>query len=91
MLDNQPTKHTLNSATQGSEYMALSVFMSNPGWGDGLEGEILSKLYVYVPAGSKKLNFLYTNFSHHHLPISIPFLKEKHPILLKLSIFTIIC
>ena len=35
----------------------------------------------------QKLDFLYTNFSHKYPPISIPFLKQKHPILLKLGVF----
>ena len=50
-------------------------------WGKGqispLEGVLLPKLYVDVPAKPQKLDFLYTNFSHNYPPISIPFLKES--------------
>ena len=35
----------------------------------------------------QKLDFLYTNFWPNFPPISLPFLKEKHPILIKLSAF----
>ena len=53
------------------------------------EGVLSSKLYVDVPTGPRKLNFLYrpTNFLHNHPPISIPFSKERHPLLLKLGAF----
>ena len=35
----------------------------------------------------RKSDFLYTNFLPNFPPISIPFLKEKHPILTKLDAF----
>ena len=38
--------------------------------------------YVHDPARPEKLGFLYTTFSHYYPPISIPFSKDKHPILL---------
>ena len=47
-------------------------------------------LYPSVIVGlpqETQFDFLYTNFSHNYPPISIPFLKEKHPILLKLGAF----
>ena len=44
------------------------------------------KLYEDVPAGPWKFDFLYTNFSHNYPPISIPFSKEKHPILFKFKL-----
>ena len=48
--------------------------------------------HVYVPAGPRKSNFLYTNFLPNFPPISIPFLKEKIPILTKLAAFyNLIC
>ena len=40
-----------------------------------------------VPAGPRKSDFLYTNFLTNFPPISIPFLKERHPILTKLGAF----
>ena len=59
----------------------ISVRLQNP------EGVLSPKLYVDVPATPGKFDFLYTNFSHNYPPISVPFLKENHPILLKLSAF----
>ena len=53
---------------------------SHPG-----EGYFSPKLYVDVPAGPRKSDFLYTTFMPNFSPISIPFLKEKHPILTKLG------
>ena len=51
-------------------------------------GGVLSpKSYVDVPAGHRKSNYLYSNFLPNFPPISIPFLKEKHPILIKLGAF----
>ena len=51
-------------------------------------GGLLSpKSYVDVPAGPRKSDFLYTIFLPNFPPISIPFLKEKHPILTKLGAF----
>ena len=50
-------------------------------------GVLSSKLYGDVPAGSRKSDYLYTNFLPNFPPISIPFLKEKHPILIKLGAF----
>ena len=51
-------------------------------------GGVLSpKSYVDVPAGPQKSDYLYTNFWPNFPPISIPFLKEKHPILIKLGAF----
>ena len=52
-----------------------------------LRGVLSPKLNGDVPAGRRKLDFLYTNFLHNYSLISIPFLKEKHPILLKLGAF----
>ena len=40
-----------------------------------------------MPAGPRKSDYLYTNFLPNFPPISIPFSKEKHPILIKLGIF----
>ena len=40
-----------------------------------------------VPAGPRKSDYLYTNFLPNFPPISIPFSKEKHPILIKLGAF----
>ena len=51
------------------------------------EGVLSTKLFVDVPARPWKFDFLYTNFLHNYPPISISFLKEKHPILLKLGAF----
>ena len=51
-------------------------------------GGVLSpKSYVDVPAGPRKSDYLYTNFLPNFPPISIPFSKEKHPILIKLGAF----
>ena len=51
-------------------------------------GGVLSpKSYVDVPAGPRKSDYLYTNFLPNFPPISIQFLKEKHPILIKLGAF----
>ena len=50
-------------------------------------GLLSPKLYMDVPAGRQKSDFLYTNFVPNFPPISIPFLKEKHPILTKLGAF----
>ena len=51
-------------------------------------GGLLSpKSYVDVPAGSRKSGYLYTNSLSNFPPISIPFPKEKHPILTKLGAF----
>ena len=51
-------------------------------------GGVLSpKLYVDVPAGPRKSDYLYTNFLPNFPPISIPFSKEKHPIWIKLGAF----
>ena len=51
-------------------------------------GGVLSpNLYVDVPAGPRKSDFLYTHFLPNFPPISIPFSKEKHPILTKLDAF----
>ena len=55
-------------------------------------GGLLSlKSYVDVPARPRKSDYLYTNILPNFLPMSIPFLKEKHPIFDKLGAFTIIC
>ena len=56
-------------------------YISPPG------GLLSPKSYVDVPAGTQKSDFLYTNFLPNFPPISIPFLKEKHPILTKLGAF----
>ena len=54
----------------------------------GSGGGVLSPIsYVDVPAGPRKSDYLYTNFMPNFPPISIPFLKEKHPILIKLGAF----
>ena len=51
-------------------------------------GGVLSpKSYVDVPAGPRKSDYLYSNFLPNFPPISIPFSKEKHPILIKLGAF----
>ena len=51
-------------------------------------GGVLSpKLYVDVPAGPRKSDYLYTNFLPNFPPISIPFSKEKHSIWIKLGAF----
>ena len=51
-------------------------------------GGLLSpKPYVDVPARRWKSDFLYTNFLPNFPPISVPFLKEKHPILNTLGAF----
>ena len=51
-------------------------------------GGVLSpKSYVDVPAGLRKSDYLYTNFLPNFPPISIPFLKENHPIWIKLGVF----
>ena len=53
-----------------------------------IPGRLLSpKSYVDVPAGHRKSDYLYTNFLPNFTPINIPFLKEKHPILIKLGAF----
>ena len=54
-------------------------------------GDLSPKSYVDVPAGPRKSDYLYINFLPNFPPISIPFLKEKHPIWIKLGAFTIIC
>ena len=57
------------------------IYNESPEW-------VLSpKLYVDVPAGPWKFGFLHINFLHNYPPISIPFSKEKHPILFKLGAF----
>ena len=50
-------------------------------------GLLWPKLYMDVPARPRKSDFLYTNFLPNFPPISIPFSKEKHPILTKLGAF----
>ena len=50
-------------------------------------GVLSPKSYVDVPAGPRKSDYLYTNFLPNFPPISIPFSKEKHPILIKLGAF----
>ena len=51
-------------------------------------GGVLSpKSYVDVPAGPRKSDYLYINFLPNFPPISIPFSKEKHPILIILGAF----
>ena len=50
-------------------------------------GLISPKFYMDVPASPRKSDFLYTNFLPNLPPISIPFSKEKHPILNKLGAF----
>ena len=50
-------------------------------------GVLSPKSYVDVPAGPRKSDILYTNFLPNFQPISIPFSKEKHPILTKLEAF----
>ena len=51
------------------------------------EGLLSPKSYVDVPDRPWKSDFLYTNFLPNFPPISLPFSKEKHPILTKLSAF----
>ena len=53
----------------------------------GAGGGVSSKSYVDVTAGPRKSDFLYTNFLPISWAISIPFSKEKHPILTKLDDF----
>ena len=50
-------------------------------------GVLSPKFYVDVPAGPQKFDFLYTKFSHNYPLMSIPFLKGKHTILIKLGAF----
>ena len=50
-------------------------------------GVLSPKSHVDVPAGPRKSDYLYTNFLPNFPPISIPFLKEKHPIWIKLGAF----
>ena len=50
-------------------------------WSRGL---LSPKSYVDVPAWPQKSDFLYTNFLPNFPPINILFLKEKHPILIKM-------
>ena len=52
------------------------------------DGVPSSKLYVDVPAGPWKFDFLYTNF---HTIISILFLKENHQFCSNRLLFNIIC
>ena len=65
------------------------LFFSDPGQlCTSPGGGVLSpKLYVDVPAGPRKSDYLYTNFLPNFPPINIPFLKEKHPIWIKLGAF----
>ena len=71
--------------------LVLAGFISRFLWWEGrgkLPERVLSlKFYMNVPTGPPKLDFLYINFSHNYPPIGIPFLKEKHPFLLKLGAF----
>ena len=53
-------------------------------------GALSPKSYVDVPSGPRKSDFLYTNFWPNFPPISIPFSKEKHPVLIKLGAFNIL-
>ena len=46
-----------------------------------------NRTWMCMPAGPRKCDFLYTNFLPNFPPISIPFSKEKHPILTKLGAF----
>ena len=62
------------------------LYHQNRGGGGG-GGVLSTKLYVDVPAGPWKSDYLYTNFLPNFPPISIPFLKEKHPIWIKLGAF----
>ena len=57
------------------------------GLDSGGGGVLSTKLYVDVPAGPRKSEYLYTNFLPNFPPISIPFSKEKHPIWIKLGAF----
>ena len=50
-------------------------------------GLLSSKSYMDVPAECRKCDFLCTIFLSNFPPTSIPFLKEKHPILTKLGAF----
>ena len=50
-------------------------------------GVLMPESYVDVPAKPPKFDFLYTNVSPNYINISIPFLIEKHSILLKLYAF----
>ena len=50
--------------------------------------QILStKLYMDVPAGPQKLDFLCTNFLNDYPPINIPFSIQKHQVLPNLGVF----
>ena len=61
----------------------VQVWQYVPGGG----GVLSPKSYGDVPAGPRKSDYLYTNFLPNFPPISIPFSKEKHPILIKLGAF----
>ena len=67
-------------------FCGCSSGVSNLTWGPGLvaggRGLLSSKSYVDVP-----VRLFYTNFLPNFPPISIPFSKEKHPILTKLCVF----
>ena len=56
-------------------------------WCSTSGGLLSPKSYVDVPARRRKSDFLYTNILPNFPPISIPFLKEKHPILTNLGAF----
>ena len=57
-------------------------------WLSCVRGGVLSqKSYVDVPAGHRESDYLYTNFLSNFPPISIPFSKAQHPILIKLGAF----
>ena len=67
--------------------MSLPLRDANAGKVRGGGGVLSPKLDVDVPAGPRKSDYLYTNFLPNFPPISIPFLKEKHPIWIKLGAF----
>ena len=50
-------------------------------------GVLSPKSFVDVPAGPRKFDFSYTNFSPDYPPTSIPFSIEKQPVLFKLGAF----
>ena len=73
--------HLWQSTRTVSEYLIMLHAWSGGG------GVLSPKLYVDVPAGPRKSDYLYTNFWPNFPPISIPFSKEKHPIWIKLGAF----
>ena len=83
---NKTNKKTKNKTKQTNKQKTQSNQPSFEGE-NSPEGVLRPKLFMDVPAAPWIFNFLNTNFLHNYQPNSIPFLKEKHPILLKLGVF----